>query len=161
MPAVLRSVRLERNETEDFPDVAGGEIQLLFAKCLVRSHQSGVTYRIPSFRLTTRITEADIAAGIGQVAVGFHGIARIEVVDRNDEPLAREHVFGVTEPGVSLEVKGPEYGPLHVLLPPGEYLAYLAGPRPVHVEFAVREPEEDVGTIKLRDPGDSDSAIPR
>ena len=51
---------------------------------------------------------------------------------------------------MSLEVKGPEGSPLHVLLPPGEYLAYLAGRHHVQVPFVVREDEEDAGTVTLR-----------
>jgi hypothetical protein len=156
LPRALSTVRLKLNETEDLPNVAPGEIQLLCTNCVVRSRRSDVTYRIPALRLTTLITDEDIVAGVAQVIVGFHGFARVEVVDLNDEPLVREHVLGVALPSMSIEVKGPEGSPLHVLLPPGEYMAYLAGSRPVQVRFVVREHEEDAGTIRLRDSPNSD-----
>jgi hypothetical protein len=78
LPRALSTVRLKLNETEDLPNVAPGEIQLLCTNCVVRSRRSDVTYRIPALRLTTLITDEDIVAGVAQVIVGFHGFARVE-----------------------------------------------------------------------------------
>ena len=155
LPGALTTVPLRSNETEDVPDLAPGTLQLVFTSCLVGSRTSGAARRILGLRLTTSITKEEIDAGVARVFVGFHGFASIETVDANGDPLVRDHVFGVAVPEMSLEVKGPEGSPLHLLLPPGEYLAYLDGSHPVHVPFVVREHEEDAGTVTLRDPSRS------
>jgi hypothetical protein len=100
--------------------------------------------------LTTAVTAGDVAAGAAEVVVGFHAVARVEAVDPNGGPLAREHLLGVALNAMTVEAKGPEGSPLVLLLPPGEYEAYLSDSPPVLATFAVREPEEDAGTVRLR-----------
>lgn len=147
----LGSVRLRMDRTEDVAGVVAGKTQLLITNCLVRSRRTSLAHRVPVFRLTTSISDGELAAGVAQVFVGFHAFARIVAVDMNDDVITRSHLLGVALPAMSVEVNGPEHTPLHVLLPPGEYSAYLAGPRPVQVRFIVHEHEEDAGTVMVRD----------
>jgi hypothetical protein len=144
------AVAVNCGETDDVDIVIPGENQLIFSSCLVRSRATGVAWRIPVFRLTTWVSDVDIAAGIAQVVVGFHAFAHIAAIEADDQPLARDHVVGVSLPKMSIEVKGPQRTPLNVLLPPGEYVAYLAGPDRLQVIFPVHFGQEDDGPIWLR-----------
>jgi hypothetical protein len=143
------TVRLQSNGTEDVPGVTPGEMQLVFGRCLVRSLASSAAWHVHAFRLTTMVTAGDVAAGVAEVVVGFHAVARVEAVDTNGDPLLRDHLLGVALNGMTVEAKGPEGSPLVLLLPPGEYEAYLGDSPPVRATFAVREPEEDAGTLLL------------
>lgn len=146
-----KRARITNNQTEDLPNGTRGELQLLCTNCDVRLRSSDVAYHVPALRLTAVVNEDDILAGAAEINIGHHGLIRVEAVDRNDKPLARPHVLGVAMPQMSTEVKGPEGSPLYLLLPPGDYFAYLGGFRPVQVHFVVREEEENIRTVTLRD----------
>jgi hypothetical protein len=142
-------VAVKCDQTDEVANVIRGENLLVFNNCLVRSKRSNMTLRIPVFQLTTWVTDAEIAAGLAQVVVGFHAFVRVVAVDVKDQPLVREHVVGIAFAEMSIEAKVPERSPLIVLLPPGEYVAYLPGPNRIYAPFEVHPGQEDVGTIRL------------
>jgi hypothetical protein len=143
----LSSVSLRRNVTEDVPRVSPGEIELLCSKCEIRSHKSNIVYPVPMFRLKTAVRGTDIARESMTIVVGFHAFVHVRAVSRDGHPLTRDHTVGITLPDMSLEVHGPKYTPLHAVLPPGDYVAYVAGPRPARRRLSVRENNDDVEAI--------------
>jgi len=151
MPSRFETARVNDNRIRNAPELPTGEIQLIFTNCLVLRRKTGDRHRIRMFRVVTSLSDQDRRARIVEVTLGFLGFARVEVVDDNDNLLTREHVFGVALPGMSIEARGPENSPLDVLLPPGEYRAYLADPRRIQVTFVIRERDNDLKTIRILD----------
>ena len=137
------------NEIENFANVAHGEVTLFCHSCLVRSNTTDFTYRIPLVVLESSIAEEHIIGDTAQISVGFHAIARIEAFGQDEKPLTREHMLGIALPGISIEVQGPQNSPLYVLLPAGEYVAYMTESSLARRHFSVDGSEEDIGTVRL------------
>ena len=141
------SVPLRLNLTEHVPGVNPGDIELLCSNCVIRSHKSNIVYSVPVFRLRTLLSSDDIARELVTIVVGFHAFVHVRAVRPDGQPLTRDHNLGITLPDMSIEVHGPEHTPLHAVLPPGDYLAYVAGPRPAYVPVSVHENNDDVEAI--------------
>ncbi len=144
------TVPLRLNVTDEVPAVQLGPLELWISNCSVQLLSNGAAYQISAMRLLTDVSARAIVAGVARVDVGFHAVVRVEAIGRSGEPVVTRHIVGVALPDLaSIEAFGPENTPLCVLLPPGEYTAYLAGASPVQAPFVVREGDQEDMTIRL------------
>jgi hypothetical protein len=145
-----KTTQLRLNETDNIPDLSPGDIELVVSNCHVRLRASGNLYRIPLFVAGVSVSLTDVSRGRADVQLGWHAVVRVEAVDGQDQPLRHQHRLGFSRDWMSIEVKGPEQSPLSLLLPPGEYTAYVMDGQPIQSRFIVRPDQQDVLLVKIR-----------
>jgi hypothetical protein len=140
----LYPAQLKLNETELLLNVASGEIQLLLADCVARDNNSRRTYRLAVVFLRTSVSEQDRIRGFANVEVDGRSLVCVEAFDRDGQHITAE--IGVATNGRSF---GGKTSPIHLLLEPGEYLAYCEGSIPVRVRFVVDENSQELVKVTL------------
>jgi hypothetical protein len=124
-PSVSPTATL-RSNTVEYPALDHpGDYLLTINNCTVKSQKSGVARRVHSFTMRATITAEAVARGVAEVPVHFHALLRICVVGHNNEPVSGRPIVGFVLDQLTIEVSVNEDGYLDLLVPPGEYMAYL------------------------------------
>lgn len=136
------------NLTDEVLAPTAGPVSFVCTQCRVRDRRTAREHRIAGLHVVGTIGAVDSDQRIADVIVQHCAFAQVEAVDAGGKRQADGQVVGVTLPHASLEAPQP----LSLLLPAGEYTAYVTSSPAVTTTFVVDGTTQQVGTIRLRLP---------
>jgi hypothetical protein len=140
--------QVRHNLTDEIQAPATGPISFVCTQCRVRDRRTAREHRIAGMHVVGTIGAVDREQRIADVIVQPCSFAQVDAVDAVGRRPAEGQVIGIALPHASFEAFAGDH-PLSLLLPAGEYTAYVTGSRPVTTTFVV-DGTTDVATIRLR-----------
>ena len=122
---------------------------LIFRNLLIKSRSTGVRRSIPWFVISV---PTNISGGVTHVdiPVPIHAVVRVQVTSMPLRAAAVQLKIGVALEMCTVEVRCDEAGGVDMLLPLGEYEAYLVGNSSVRTHIVVQAGLEDGGSYSLQ-----------